>query len=198
MIIVFDNIFNSVSQDFKRNDDFLFFFLLCLNFLTIKEFFKPVFRIENILFLFRRLFFLLRLWFWLLLFFFVLLFIIILFLFRFIIIRDIIEIDIFFFVFFLLFNSKRYFDFELNRTIFSNPTNSTITKRKFVNARAMFATLIKTFSFITFEIIDGSLTILSCVSLFTLAFIICDTLTLVEVGAVVFTVVIVLTECSCI
>jgi hypothetical protein len=42
------------------------------------------------------------------------------------------------------------------------------------------------------------LTILSCVSLFTLAFIICDTLTLVEVGAVVFTVVIVLTECSCI
>lgn len=60
----------------------------------------------------------------------------------------------------------------------------------------MFTTFIKTFGSITFKIIDRSLTIQTSESFFTLALVVSNALALIDISAVVLTVVIVLTICS--
>jgi hypothetical protein len=60
----------------------------------------------------------------------------------------------------------------------------------------MFTTFIKTFGSIAFKIIDRSLTIQTSESFFTLALVVSNALALIDISAVVLTVVIVLTKCS--
>ena len=60
----------------------------------------------------------------------------------------------------------------------------------------MFTTFIKTFGSIAFKIIDRSLTIQTSESFFALALVVSNALALIDISAVILTVVIVLTKCS--